>query len=95
MKKLFLFFTAIMALWGCSTKKDYVEVFNDPMLFRKTVKDSTSYFYKQVMLIKRAIDNLSPEQKHIADFWDDNSFTLNVSGHVMLAVKSFRRRAIG
>jgi membrane-associated phospholipid phosphatase len=32
---------------------------------------------------------LSDEQKHIADFWDDNPFKMNVTGHVMYATKKF------
>lgn len=34
-------------------------------------------------------DSLTDEQKHIADFWDDNPFKMNVSGHVMFATKKF------
>ncbi len=41
------------------------------------------------MLIKNAVDSLNDEQKHIADFWDDNPFKLNVSGHVMFGTKKF------
>jgi hypothetical protein len=53
------------------------------------VTDSTSLYYKEVMSIKNAVDNLNDEQKHIADFWDDNPFKLNVSGHVMFGTKKF------
>jgi hypothetical protein len=53
------------------------------------LKDTTSTFYKGVMEVKRIIENLSDEQKHIADFWDDNPFKMNVSGHVMFATKKF------
>ena len=53
------------------------------------IKDTTSEYYKQVMLSKVTIENLTPEQKHIADFWDDNPFKLNVSGHVMYGTKKF------
>lgn len=42
-----------------------------------------------MMAIKNAVDSLTVEQKHIADFWDDNPFKLNVSGHVMFATKKF------
>jgi hypothetical protein len=51
--------------------------------------DTNSKYYHEVMSIKNAIDNLSDEQKHIADFWDDNPFKLNVSGHVMFGTKKF------
>ena len=53
------------------------------------IKDSTSLFYKEVMLVKNTGDSLTPEQKHIAEFWDDNPFKLNVSGHVMYGTKKF------
>ena len=41
------------------------------------------------MLSKNAVDSLTPEQTHIADFWDDNPQKLNVSGHVMFITKKF------
>ena len=53
------------------------------------IKDTSSTYYKQVILIKNAIDHLTPEQKHMADFWDDNPFKLNISGHVMYGTKKF------
>jgi PAP2 superfamily len=46
-------------------------------------------FYKAVMEVKKIGDSLTEEQKHIADFWDDNPFKMNVSGHVMFATKKF------
>lgn len=53
------------------------------------MKDSNSAFYKLAMEVKTTGDSLNKEQKHIADFWDDNPFKLNVSGHVMFATKRF------
>ena len=53
------------------------------------MKDHGSQFFKNVMEVKLLGDSLSDEQKHIADFWDDNAFKLNVSGHVMFATKKF------
>ena len=64
-------------------------VFSPPPPYKFNVKDTTSEYYKQVMLIKKAVDSLTPEQKHMADFWDDNPFKLNVSGHVMYGTKKF------
>lgn len=52
-------------------------------------KDTSSEFYKAMMMVKNCVDSLTPEQKHIADFWDDNAFKLNVNGHVMYATKKF------
>jgi hypothetical protein len=68
---------------------DSATQFVPPPPYRFDVKDSGSPYYGEVMLIKKAIENLTPEQKHIADFWDDNPFKLNVSGHVMFGTKKF------
>ena len=68
---------------------DSATEFIPPPPYQFNVKDSNSDYYRQVMLIKNAIENLTPEQKHIADFWDDNPFKLNVSGHVMFGSKKF------
>ena len=53
------------------------------------VKDSTSSFFKAMKEVKLVGDSLTQEQKEIADFWDDNPFKMNVSGHVMFATKKF------
>ena len=53
------------------------------------ITDKKSKYYSEVMYIKHAIDNLTPEQTHMADFWDDNPGKLNVSGHVMFITKKF------
>jgi hypothetical protein len=68
---------------------DSATEFVPPPPYKFNVKDTNSDYYKQVMLLKRAIDSLTPEQKQIADFWDDNPFKLNVSGHVMFGSKKF------
>ncbi len=51
--------------------------------------NKSSAFYKAMMEVKYIVDSLTPEQKHMADFWDDNAFKLNVNGHVMYATKKF------
>ncbi|MEO5562722.1 MAG: vanadium-dependent haloperoxidase [Chitinophagaceae bacterium] len=51
--------------------------------------DKNSKYYNEVMLVKNAGDSLDDERKHIANFWDDNPFKLNVSGHVMFGTKKF------
>ena len=53
------------------------------------MKDKNSVFYRSLMEVKMVSDSLTDEQKHIADFWDDNPFKMNVSGHVMFATKKF------
>lgn len=52
-------------------------------------ENKTSEFYKAMIMVKNRVDSLTREQKHIADFWDDNAFKLNVNGHVMYATKKF------
>ncbi|HEX5654248.1 MAG TPA: vanadium-dependent haloperoxidase [Chitinophagaceae bacterium] len=51
--------------------------------------DTNSEFYKALLEVKNIGDSLTDEQKHIADFWDDNPFKMNVSGHIMFATKKF------
>lgn len=68
---------------------DSARQFMPPPPYKFNVKDTTSNYYKEVMLSKHVVENLTPEQKHIADFWDDNPFKLNVSGHVMFGSKKF------
>ncbi len=53
------------------------------------MEDTTGAYYQQVIAVKKAVENLSKEQEHIATFWDDNPFKLNVSGHVMSSTKKF------
>ena len=58
-----------------------------PPLF--DMKDKNSQFYKDVLDVKSIGANLTAEQKHIADFWDDNAFKLNVVGHATFGTKKF------
>jgi hypothetical protein len=51
--------------------------------------NKNSVYYQSMMEVKNIVDHLSDEQKHIADFWDDNPFKMNVTGHVMFATKKF------
>lgn len=53
------------------------------------MKDTNSRFCKEVMEVKRISDSLTEEQKHIAEFFDDNPFNLHVTGHIMYATKKF------
>ena len=68
---------------------DSCNQFQVPAPIKFNIKDTGSDYYKQVMYSKHAIENLTPEQKHIADFWDDNPFKLIVSGHLMYGTKKF------
>ena len=49
--------------------------------------DKASLFYKEAMNVHEVCNNLSTEQKQVADFWDCNPFKVNVNGHVMYASK--------
>lgn len=53
------------------------------------MNDTASVFCKQVMEVKQTVENLTDDQKHIAEFFDDNPFKLHVTGHVMFATKKF------
>ena len=68
---------------------DSFSQFTAPPPFKFNITDKKSDYYKQVMEVKNAVDSLTPEQTHIADFWDDNPFKLNVSGHLMFGTKKF------
>jgi hypothetical protein len=68
---------------------DSFSMFPAPPPYKFNITDKNSDYYKQVMEIKTATDSLTPEEAHIADFWDDNPFKLNVSGHLMFGTKKF------
>ena len=68
---------------------DSVTQFAPPPPMQYNITDKNSAYYKQVMDVKNAVDSLTDEQRHIAEFWDDNPFKLNVSGHLMFATKKF------
>lgn len=68
---------------------DSVTEFMPPPPYPFNVTDKNSPYYKEVKLIENKDDSLSPEEAFIADFWDDNPFKLNVSGHLMFGTKKF------
>ncbi|MBW0176871.1 vanadium-dependent haloperoxidase [Sediminibacterium sp.] len=68
---------------------DSAGVFDPPPPPVFNITDKKSKYYREVMAIKNAVDSLTPEQKHIAEFWDDNPFKMNVTGHVMYGSKKF------
>ena len=68
---------------------DSADQFSAPPPPKYNMADSTSEYCRQVMEVKRIGDSLTDEQKHIAEFFDDNPFNLHVTGHVMYATKKF------
>ncbi len=68
---------------------DSCSQFMPPHPPRFDINNKNSDYYKSMMEVKTIGDSLTDEQRHIADFWDDNPFKLNVSGHVMFATKKF------
>jgi hypothetical protein len=53
------------------------------------MKDKKSSYYKAMMEVKSISDSLTEEQKHIANFWDDNPFTVTKIGHAEFVTKKF------
>ena len=49
--------------------------------------DTASKFYKDLMQVYHTVNNLTPEQEAIAQFWDCNPYVSVHRGHVMLATK--------
>ncbi|GAC1439029.1 MAG: hypothetical protein NVSMB63_03780 [Sediminibacterium sp.] len=68
---------------------DSAGIFPPPPPPAYNITDKNSRYYKEVMLIKNKVDSLTPEEQHIAEFWDDNPFKMNVTGHVMFGSKKF------
>lgn len=68
---------------------DSCSQFTPPRPPKFDVTNKNGEYYKNLSEVKTIGDSLTEEQKHIADFWDDNPFKLNVSGHVMFATKKF------
>jgi hypothetical protein len=68
---------------------DSASQFIPPPQYKFDITNKNSDYYREVMAVKNAIDSITPEQRHIAEFWDDNPFKLNVSGHVMFGTKKF------
>jgi hypothetical protein len=50
-------------------------------------KDSNSLFYKYAKEVFTINKNLTPAQKEIAKYWDDNPFVIEHSGHLMFGNK--------
>jgi len=50
-------------------------------------KDPNTEFFKMNKEVFDVVKNLSPEQKEIAHFWDDNPFVTEHSGHLMFGTK--------
>src|SRR5688572_21234633 len=53
------------------------------------IKNKNSNYYRFLIEVKNIGDSLTEEQKHIADFWDDNPSKGNVIGHVTFITKKF------
>ena len=68
---------------------DSATQFIPPPPYKFDITNKNSDYYKEVISIKNAGDSLTEDQMHMADFWDDNPFKLNVSGHLMFGTKKF------
>jgi hypothetical protein len=83
--------TAIEPHWSeiRTLAMDSASQFLTPRPIPFNVSNKNSEYYKQVIAVKNAVDSLTAEQKHIAEFWDDLGGKLNVTGHVMFVTKKF------
>lgn len=68
---------------------DSVDEFIPHAPYPFNVTDKSSAYYKEVKMIQNKVDSLTPEEAFISEFWDDNPFKLNVSGHLMFGTKKF------
>jgi PAP2 superfamily len=68
---------------------DSANQFMMPRPIKFDVTNKSGAYYKQVMAVKNAVDSLTDEQKHIAEFWDDLGGKLNVVGHIQFVTKKF------
>lgn len=86
-----MYLTAIEPHWGEIRPMvlDSSSQFDIPRPPKFDIKNKNSVYYKAMMEVKNTGDSLTDEQKHIADFWDDNPFAMHVNGHVMMATKKF------
>jgi len=50
-------------------------------------EDKNSEYFRQTMEVYNQSKNITPEQKTIAKFWDDNPFVIEHNGHMMFANK--------
>ncbi|HEY4156238.1 MAG TPA: vanadium-dependent haloperoxidase [Puia sp.] len=68
---------------------DSLNQFMPPPPYKFDITNKKSPYYLEVKKIEDKVDSLTPEEAKIADFWDDNPFKLNVSGHLMFGTKKF------
>jgi hypothetical protein len=68
---------------------DSVQQFMPHPPYPFNVTDKKALYYQEVKKIENKGDSLTQEETWIADFWDDNPFKLNVSGHLMFGTKKF------
>ncbi|MFD2164565.1 vanadium-dependent haloperoxidase [Paradesertivirga mongoliensis] len=68
---------------------DSADQLRAPKPLEFNMKDTSSAYYKEVMMLKRASENLTEDQKHMALFWDDNPLKMNVYGHAQFSSKKF------
>lgn len=50
-------------------------------------KDSSSQFYREALDVYKTVNNLTEEQKAMANFWDCNPFAVTTEGHLNYATK--------
>lgn len=68
---------------------DSAKQFLPPPAFKYDITNKNSPYYLQVKMLMDSTKNMTDEQQHIANFWDDNPGKLNVTGHAMFLSKKF------
>jgi hypothetical protein len=66
---------------------DSAQMFAPPPPTLYNMTDKNSQFYKEVVEVYQTVKNITQEEEAIANFWDCNPYKLNITGHVMHAVK--------
>lgn len=83
--------SALEPHWGIlrTMVLDSSKQFLPPAPYPFNIKDKDSPYFKQVEKTLQISKSLTKEQQHIALFWDDNPFKLNVVGHAMFSTKKY------
>ncbi len=51
------------------------------------IDPQSDFYQKELMVVYDAVNNLTPEQKIIANFWDCNPFNVQMTGHMAIGLK--------
>ncbi|MEZ5013551.1 MAG: vanadium-dependent haloperoxidase [Chitinophagales bacterium] len=78
---------AVEPYWGMIHPFMQVNIPDSLLHIPEYSTDSSSAFFQQAKEVYKGSMQLTEEQKNIANFWDDNPYTVVSSGHFMYGVK--------